>query len=179
MVDMEEVIVKTSKIYEGRVVKLDVHEVRLPDGGFAKREQINHPGAAAVVALDVDDILVLVRQFRLPAGQITLELPAGTLDPGEDPADCAVRELQEEAGYKPGKLERLAGFFVAPGTTTEFITIYLGTELQAAHLDADADEFVEVVRVPFTEALGMIATGEIVDSKTIIGLLSLARRRAV
>lgn len=176
---MREVIVKTSKIYDGKIVKLDVHEVRLPSDEFAKREQIRHPGASAVVAVDDNGEVLLVRQFRLSADNVLLEIPAGTLDPGEDPAECAARELQEEAGHKPGKLDYLGGFFVAPGYTTEYIHLYLGTELTESRLEHDFDESFELVRVPLAEAVRMALEGEIVDSKSIIGLLKVARRYGI
>jgi len=173
---MQETILDTEKIYSGRVIKLVVHDVRLPDGGQAKRELVQHPGAVAMVALDGERKVLLVRQFRMAAGQVLAEIPAGTLQPGEAPDACAVRELQEETGYKPGKLEALDGFFVAPGYTTEYIHLYLATDLTESRLDGDADEFIEVQRVPFADALAMIERGEIVDGKTIIGLLRVARR---
>lgn len=174
---MEEIIVSTRKVYSGRVVKLDVHEVVLPDGNHAKREQVRHPGAVAIVALDDDQHVLLVRQFRLAARQIMTEIPAGTLYEEEEPAECATRELQEEAGYKPGVLESLGGFFVAPGYTTEYIHLFLGTRLTPSVLPKDSDEFIEVLRVPFAEALAMIERGAIIDSKTIVGLLRVARLR--
>lgn len=173
---MQETITATRKIYKGRVIKLDVHEVRLPDGNLSKREIIQHPGAVAIVALDPDQNVLLVRQFRLAANKILYEIPAGTLEPGEAPDVCAERELQEEAGHKPGKLESLGGFFVAPGYTTEFIHLYLATDLIEAKLDGDKDEFIEAERVPFSEAIAMIERGDIVDGKTINGLLRVARR---
>jgi ADP-ribose pyrophosphatase len=173
---MQETIIATRKIYKGRVIKLDVHEVRLPDGNLSKREIIQHPGAVAIVALDPAQNVLLVRQFRLAANKILYEIPAGTLEPGEPPELCAERELQEEAGHKPGKLEALGGFFVAPGYTTEYIYLYLATELIEAELDGDEDEFIELQRVPMVEALAMIERGEIMDGKTINGLLRVARR---
>jgi ADP-ribose pyrophosphatase len=172
---MQEIITSTRKIYKGRVIKLDVHEVRLPDGNLSKREIVQHPGAVAIVALDSDQNVLLVRQFRLAANKILYEVPAGTLEPGEAPDICAERELQEEAGHKPGKLEALGGFFVAPGYTTEYIHLFLATELAEAVLDGDDDEFIEAERIPLAEALVMIERGEIVDGKTINGLLRVAR----
>jgi len=173
---MQEIITATRKIYKGRVITLDIHEVRLPDGNLSKREIIQHPGAVAIVALDPDQNVLLVRQFRLAANKILYEIPAGTLEPGEPSDICAERELQEEAGYKPGKLESLGGFFVAPGYTTEYIHLYLATELSPAQLKGDDDEFIEAHRVPLTEALAMVERGEIIDGKTINGLLRVARR---
>lgn len=173
---MQETILTTQDIYKGRVVHLLLHEVRLPDGTNSKREVVKHPGAVALVALDDDQNVLLVRQFRLPAGTVLHEIPAGTLNPNEPPDQCAIRELQEETGYKPGKLEALGGFFVAPGYTTEYIHLYLATQLIASRLKADDDEFIEMDRLPLTEALAMIERGDIQDGKTISGLLRVARR---
>lgn len=173
---MREVIVATRKIYSGRIVQLDVHEVALPDGMHSKREVIQHPGAAAVVALDADQKLLLVKQYRIAADQVLLELPAGVLYPEEPPEECAMRELQEETGYKAASLQPLGGFFAAPGYTTEYIHLYLGTELTESVLPKDVDEQLELVRMPFADALKMIDSGEIIDSKTIIGIMRAAVR---
>ncbi len=176
---MEETIISTRNIYTGRVVNVDVHEVRLHNGEHTKREQVQHPGAVAIVALDDQKQVLMVRQFRLPAQQVLFELPAGTLQPGEPPQESAVREMQEETGYKPATLEALGGFFVAPGYTTEYIHLFYATDLRESRLAMDADEFLELVRVPLPEALAMIERGEIIDAKTIIGLLRIARRLGV
>jgi ADP-ribose pyrophosphatase len=173
---MTEIIVSTKQIYSGRVVNLDIHEVVLPDGQHSKREQVRHPGAVAVVALDEAQNVLLVKQFRLAANRDMVELPAGTLYPEEPPHECAEREMQEETGFKPNKIEPLGGFFVAPGYTTEFIHLFLGTELIPSVLPKDSDEFIEVVRLPFAEAIQMVESGEIMDGKTINGLLRVARR---
>lgn len=173
---MHETILSTSNIYSGRIIRLDVHDVRLPNGSAAKREIVQHPGAVAIVALERNHDVLLVRQFRMAANKILYEIPAGTLEPGEAPEICAERELQEEAGRRPGRLESLGGFYVAPGYTTEYIHLYWATELVEAHLDGDEDEFIVAEHVPLTAALKMIEAGEIVDGKTINGLLRVARR---
>jgi len=173
---MEEVILHSEEIYSGRVVRLSVATVRLPNGKEAIRELIQHPGAVAIVALDEAQNVLLVRQFRLAAGRVMMEIPAGTLDPEETPLICAERELQEETGYRPGKLESLGGIYVAPGYTTEFIHLFLASDLSESRLDMDDDEFIEASRVPLTEALAMIERGEIIDGKSITGLFKVARR---
>lgn len=176
---MEEKILNTKSIYEGRVVKLNVCEVQLPDGKRGQREIIQHVGASAIVAIDDQKRVLLVRQYRSAAGQVMSELPAGILNANETPEACAIRELQEETGYKPGKIESLGGLYPSPGYTTEFIHLFLATELVEARLPADADEMIEVDNVPLLEALNLIDTGVITDSKTIIGLLRYARKMQV
>jgi ADP-ribose pyrophosphatase len=172
---MDETILYTQRLYDGRIVKLDLHEVRLPDGNHSKREVVTHPGAAAIVAVDADGKILLVRQYRIAADKVLSEIPAGTLNGDEPPDKCAARELQEETGFKPGKLEKLTGFFPAPGYTTEFIHIYLATGLTESRLAADSDEFIEVDHVALPEAIAMIERGDIQDGKTIIGLMLAAR----
>ena len=172
---MHERIIHTARIYDGYLVKLDLHKVELPDGKHSKREVVKHPGAVAIVALDDEGNVLLVRQFRLAAGDIILEIPAGTLDPEESPENCARRELQEEVGYEPKMLESIGGIFTAPGYTTEFIHLFLATQLMESPLEGDADEFLEVVRMPLDDVLKLIDDGKIIDSKTLAGLLRAVR----
>lgn len=153
---MNETIIETRTLYEGRVVKLDIHQVRLPDGQIAPREVIRHQGAVALVALDAQGQVLLVRQFRIGAGRALLEIPAGVLEPDEPVEACAVRELREETGCRPERLDYLGGFYPTPGYTTEHIHLYLATGLVEDPLDGDADEFIQVERVPLAEALAMI-----------------------
>jgi ADP-ribose pyrophosphatase len=176
---VQETTLHTEEIYSGRVVHLAVLDVRLPDGKTAKREIIKHPGAVAVVALDDAQNVLLVRQFRLAADQVLREIPAGTLNQGEDPLACAERELQEETGFRPEKLEPLGGIFVAPGYTTEYIHLFIGTNLHESQLQGDDDEFLEVDRVPLKEAIAMIERGDIIDAKTVSALLRVARIRGI
>jgi ADP-ribose pyrophosphatase len=176
---VNETIIRAETIYEGRVIRLALLDIQLPDGRLAKREIVQHPGAVAVVALDSERRILLVRQFRAAAGQVLLEIPAGTLEPGESPPACAERELQEETGFHPGRLEPIGGIYVAPGYTTEFIHLFWATDLTASRLDSDADEFIEVERVPLTEALAMIERGDIVDGKSIAGMLRVARKLGI
>ena len=173
---MEEQILRSETIYNGRLVNLQRHTVRLPNGKESQREVIQHPGAVAIVALDEQNRILLVRQFRLPAGQILLEVPAGTLESGEDPLDCARRELREETGYLPHRLQALGGIYVAPGYTTEYIHLFLAGDLEHAPLPGDHDEFVEVERLTLDDLLNLIDRGEIVDAKTIASVLLVARR---
>ncbi len=176
---MQETIIHTEEIYSGRVVHFEVLDVRLPNGKTAKRELITHPGAVAVVALDENQRVLMVRQYRVAARRVLLEVPAGTLNIGEDPLVCAERELQEETGYHPGKLESIGGIFVAPGYTTEFIHLFVATELRESRLPGDDDEFIELDRISLPDALGMIDRGEIIDAKSITGILKVARKLGV
>jgi ADP-ribose pyrophosphatase len=176
---MDEKIISTEKIYAGRVIGVDVHRVLLPNGMEQIRELVHHPGATAIVAVDAQGLILMVRQFRIAAGKVMSEIPAGTLHIGEPPIHCAIRELQEETGFKPGHIEPLGGFFVAPGYTTEYIHLYLATDLSESKLPGDEDEFIQVQRVSLLNALSMIENGEIVDGKTIIGLLRYARHKAI
>lgn len=180
MSDLNETTLASEPIYRGKLVHLYRDTVRLPDGTHAEREIVHHPGAVAMVPLLEDDSgtprVLLVRQFRAAVQRPLLEIPAGTLEPGEDPLQAAARELQEEIRYRPGHLERLGGEYTAPGYTTELIHLFLATDLQPSALTGDADEFIDVVTLPLPLALAMIDRGEIEDGKTLIGLLLTARR---
>jgi ADP-ribose pyrophosphatase len=164
---LSEKVISSNLIHDGKVVHLYVDTLQLPNGNTARRETVRHSGAVAIVPLDDDGNVILVRQYRHAASRALLEIPAGTLNQGEDPDQCAIRELQEEAGYKPGKLQKIGGIFVAPGYSTEFIHLYLATDLTASRLDMDVDEFIEVQHMPLSEVLGRIRSGEIPDAKTI------------
>ncbi len=176
---MNEIILSTKRIYSGRIVILDLCEVELPDGQHQMREIIRHPGATALIALDDQNRILLVRQFRSASAQVMSEIPAGVLNAAEDPLNAAIRELQEETGYKPGKVEPLGGFYVAPGYTTEYIHLFVATQLVESRLPADEDEFIEVDHVTLANALTMIEKGEIKDAKTIIALLMYARHQPI
>jgi ADP-ribose pyrophosphatase len=165
-------------VYRGRVVDLRVDEVRRPDGTTYRREVVEHRGAVCIVALDEHGRVLLVRQHRTPTGRDLLEIPAGTIEPDEEPEPCARRELAEETGYRPGRLERLLGFYSAPGFCTEYLHLFLATELEAEQRDADEDEEIEVERVPLEEAIAAAVRGDDEDAKTLVGLLAYAARRA-
>ena len=159
--------------------------VERADGHLARRDVAAHPGAVAIVALDPDGCVLLVRQYRHPAGRVLLEIPAGTLerDPAtgatEDPEGAARRELEEETGYRAATWERLADFWTAPGFATELMHLYLATDLAPAaqdRLGPDEDEALELVRRPWREAVAAAERGEIGDAKSLVGLFWLARR---
>jgi ADP-ribose pyrophosphatase len=167
-------------IYEGRVIDLRIETVEAADGSRHEREIVDHPGAAAIVALDRDELL-LVRQHRAPAGRVLLEIPAGTRDrlPDgtiEEASVTAARELAEETGMRAGQWRHLATFWTAPGFATETMDLYLATDLALAPgATAPEDERIELERVEWRRALEMVERGEIADAKSIVGLLWLAR----
>ncbi|GAB1420114.1 ADP-ribose pyrophosphatase [Anaerolineales bacterium] len=173
---MKEKIISSKSIYEGRIVHLSVATVQLPNGQQSTREIVKHPGAVAIVALTESQQILMVKQFRLAANQVMLELPAGTLEPDEDPLQCAIRELQEETGYKPGSIEPMGGVFVAPGYTTEFIHFFLATNLVESVLEMDDDEFIELIAIDYQQVLAMIESHKIQDAKTIAAILKVAHK---
>ncbi len=169
---LNEKSIQNELIYDGRVVHLYRETVQLPNGTTASREVVRHNGAVALLPFDADGKLVMVRQFRLPARRTLLEIPAGTLEPGEEPEVCAVRECQEEIGYKPGRIEKIGGVFLAPGYSTEFIHFFLARDLIESRLEHDVDEFLEVERYTLDEVQAMILRGEICDAKTVSALMT-------
>ncbi len=157
-------------IYKGRVVDLRLEEVTLPNQVTVTLEIIRHPGAAAVVALDADSEVTLVRQFRHAAGGFIWEIPAGKLDAGEQPLACAARELREEVGLVAAEFTHLGSILTAPGFCDERIDLFLARQLTAAEQRLDPDEVISVARMPLARAVAMIHSGEIQDAKTIAGL---------
>ena len=167
----------SERVYSGKVLNLNRDTVVLPNGRTAQLEILRHPGASAVVPLTDHGTVMLIRQFRHAADGFIYEIPAGKLDLGEDPRDCAVRELEEEIGYRAGQLELLTSIFTAPGFTDEVIHIYRGTKLTKGRQQLDQDEVLEVVEWPVDEAMAKIRNGTIRDAKTIIGLQMVVGRR--
>lgn len=164
--------------FEGRVFQVEVQTVELPDGQPARREIVRHSGGACIVALDDRQFVYMVRQYRKPYDTELLEIPAGKLEPGEDPAVCAARELIEETGLRAGKLEFLSAIYPSPGYCSETLSIYLATELVQGEARLDDGEYLSCQPVPLAEVLGMIDRGEIHDAKTLVGLLTVSRRLA-
>ena len=176
---LQETRIDGTEVYSGRVVRLEVDRVRMPDGGDSIREVVRHRGAAVVLPILDDGRVVLVRQFRYPVGEALLELPAGTLEPGEDPLVCAARELTEETGYAATSVTPLGRFYAAPGYTDERLQAVLATGLRLTDdAEPDPDEIIEVEVVTFEELVSRMETGEIRDSKTLATIL-LARLRGV
>lgn len=175
-----EVTIDSRMVYDGRIVRIRVDDVRLISGRTSKREVVEHRGAVAIVAVTSDDHLLLVRQYRHAAGRVLLEIPAGTRESGETTDETARRELVEETGYAPGSLVEVLTFFPTPGYSAEQITLFWVDGCFAVEHDRDDEEATEVVRVPLAEVPGLMAPGadQIVDGKSLIGLLWLLRERA-
>ena len=172
----EEKTLSSRLIYQGRVVSLRVDKVHVTDGETT-REIVEHANCVAIIAIDTLDNVLLVRQFRKPVERSLLEIPAGSIDPSEDPEAAVGRELREETGYMPAKSERLGGFFSAPGVFTEYMYIYLATELTYSPLKAEDTASIELIRMPVGRIRELISSGEIIDAKSIAGLLTYLEHR--
>lgn len=171
----EEKTISSEKIYEGKIVKLTVDKVAMPGGKIATRELVAHPGGVGVVALTESDEVILVRQFRKAIEKAILEIPAGKLDPGEDPQTCGIRELEEETGLKARRFEPLGFIYPSPGFTDEVTYLYLATDLYEGNIHPDPDEYLDILRMPFEEAVDRIMANEISDAKTVAGVLKTMR----
>jgi ADP-ribose pyrophosphatase len=161
----------TRQIYNGRAVNIRVDTVQKAGGTKTTREVVEHSNCVAVVALDEQGKVLLVRQFRHAVDKFLLEIPAGGIDPGEEPVDSVRRELQEEIGYFPRKIDRLRGFYATPGYGTEYLHCFVATDLVPARLVAEDTDDIELVRVSRDEIPRLIASGEICDAKSIAALL--------
>ena len=167
---------KKKKIYDGKILGLNVYDITI-QGRKVKREIIEHRGAAAMLAIDKKNNVILVKQHRYPHGNI-LEIPAGTLEKGENPKKCAFRELQEETGYKAKKMTPLISYYPSVGYNMEVIHCYVASELsQPGDLELDEDEIISVVKVPLKKLIKMILSGKIIDSKTICAVLTYAGKK--
>jgi ADP-ribose pyrophosphatase len=169
-------LVSSRPIHRGRVVRLSIDEVRFPDGSTGELEMIRHPGASAVLPFlgdpdDPDPEILLLRQYRYAAGGYLYEVPAGLPAPGESWEECAHRELTEETGWQAANLRYLTEVRTTPGFTDELIRIFAAWGLSRAERAPDVDEFIEVLRLPFSEVIEMVRSGKITDAKTIAALL--------
>jgi ADP-ribose pyrophosphatase len=169
--DIREIPLTDTVVFHGALINVSHMQVRLPNGSQALREVVRHRGAAAVVPVDENGVVTLVRQHRVVVDRITLEIPAGKLDfAGENPLDCARRELEEETGLNAQCFELLCPMITTPGFCTEQVSIYLATGLSAHAAHLDDDEFLRVVRMPLAEAVARVRSGELCDGKTALGL---------
>jgi ADP-ribose pyrophosphatase len=168
-------LLKSEVVYPGHAFTIRRDTIRLPGGRETRLDIVEHVGSVIIVPMDADGNLLFVRQYRHAAGLDLLELPAGTLDEKEAPPACASREIREETGMAAGNLAHLGGFYLAPGYSTEYMHVYLATDLRYDPLEADADEFLTVERHPWAKALAMFESGEIEDGKSLAAIL-LARK---
>ncbi|MBP2634202.1 MAG: nudF [Firmicutes bacterium] len=168
--DLYEKLVSSERIFEGKVINLRRDTVILPNDQTATREVVEHPGAVAVVPVTKEGNIILVRQFRHPVGQILLEVPAGKLDPGEPPENCALRELAEETGFTSNKLRHLTSMYTTPGFSNEIIHVYLAEDLVESDKQPDEDEFIHTEVFTPKQIKELITTGELCDSKSLVAL---------
>ncbi|HLT54727.1 MAG TPA: NUDIX hydrolase [Bacillota bacterium] len=175
MKKFEEKTIQSETIFRGKVVHLQVDEVRLPNGKTSKREIVKHPGAVAVIPVTKDNKIVFVEQYRKPLEKSLIEIPAGKLEPGENPITCAIRELEEETGYTTNELSFVTSFYTAPGFSDELMYIYITDELKKLDVpkDADEDEFVDVIELTLDEAKQYVLEERIHDAKTNYAILYL------
>ena len=174
--------VGTRRVYAGRVINLDIDTVRFPDGSVGELEMIRHPGASAVIPVlgevqESDPQLLLIKQYRYAAGSFLYEIPAGRLEPGESPADCAARELKEETGCSARDVQFLFTTLTTPGFTDERIHVFVASGLERGTTSHERDEFMTLETMALSEALRRIRTGEIRDGKTALSVLYLATFR--
>ncbi|MFN3366298.1 MAG: NUDIX domain-containing protein [Exiguobacterium mexicanum] len=167
---MEEKTIEREVIYEGKIFNVEKHVVSLPNGGTSVRELVYHNGAVAVLVVDEDDRIVLVEQYRKAFESMSLEIPAGKLEVGEEPLASAKRELEEETGFTAENLEKIFSFYGAPGFCSERVDVYVARGLTAGVMNLDEDEFLQVQRFTFDEAVDLLASGRITDAKTIMAI---------
>jgi len=167
-------VISRQIVYQGHAFSVRRDQVRLPNEIIARLDIIEHPGAVTILPLDADGQILFVRQYRHAAGKELLEMPAGTLDEGEPPEACALREIREETGYAAGKMVKLGEFYLAPGYSTEYMSVFLATDLRLSPLPRDEDELITLERVPVERAYQLALNGELQDGKSLAALL-LAR----
>lgn len=167
----EEKTVSSETVFEGRIIKVKVDKVVMPDGKEAQRELVKHPGGVGIVAITENDEIILVKQYRKPLDKAIYEIPAGKLDAGEHHRVCGVRELEEETGLSANVFDYMGFIYPSPGFTDEVTHVYLAKELTQGETHPDEDEFLDVEKVPFEKALKMVMDGEINDAKSVFGIL--------
>jgi len=168
--DFEEKTMKTENVYKGKMLNLRIDTVELPDKKYSKREIVEHPGSVAIVPITEDNEIILVRQYRKAVESNLLEIPAGKLEVNEEPKETAIRELKEETGIKAKKLEYITEFYTSPGFSNEKMYLFLAMDLSMDVLEPADDEYIEITKVKIDKLANMIKKGEILDSKTMIGI---------
>ena len=171
--DMTEKTVSSKLIYDGKILRLHVDTVELPNGKQALREVADHPGGVAIVAIDKDDNILTVKQYRYVFSRVVEEIPAGKLERGEDPHDAALRELKEETGATPERFTELGPIIVSPGAYGEVLHLYLAEGLDMGATSPDEDEFLDLVKTPFDQMVQRVLSGELTDAKTVVGVLKV------
>ncbi len=171
---LTETVLHSAQVFSGRRISVRVDEVAMADGRRARREVVEHPDAVVVLAIRDDGMIAFVRQWRHPTGRPLLELPAGRVDPGETPSEAARRELREEVGLDPSRLETARGFYVAPGFADEFLHGFVARDCAESPLEADDDEELIVEWLPLGDAIDLVEAGQIIDAKSVILIQHLA-----
>ncbi len=164
-------LVRSEPVYQGKAFKIRRDTVKMPNGRETRLDVVEHVGSVVMVPVDAAGNIIFVRQYRHPTGLDLLELPAGTRDGAEPPADCAAREMREETGMAAGRIEQLGAFYLAPGYSTEYMYVFLATDLVPNPLPPDTDEFLQVEKIPVRQAMAMAEKGEIPDAKSLAALL--------
>lgn len=171
---MEKTLSKSTE-FEGTLLTLEVHQVELEDGSHSRREIVLHPGAVCCVVINKAGETALVKQYRKAVEKLTLEIPAGKIDPGESPESTILRELKEEVGYRSGDVRHLMDFYCSPGFCDENLSLYLATDVEVGDQELDEGEFLELIWVPFEDAVDMALKGEFGDAKSVAGILATDR----
>jgi ADP-ribose pyrophosphatase len=173
----EEKTLSSQLIFSGRAVRLRVDTVQMPSGRQTTREVVEHSDCVGIVAIDEDDNVLLVKQYRQAIDKELLEIPAGGIDPGEDAEAAVRREMREETGFLPRRVARLGGFYSSPGFCTEYLHLYLALDLVSSPLHAEDTEIIKLVRVPTSQIPELLSSGQICDAKSIVGLLTYLHYR--
>lgn len=172
----EEKTMKSEKLYEGKIINLRIDTVELPDKKYSKREIVEHPGGVAIVGITDENEILLVKQYRKAVDRVLLELPAGKIEVNEEPKETAFKELKEETGYSTENLEYLLEFYTSPGFSTEKVYIFLAGNMEKGEQELESGEYIEVESYKIDDLIKMIKKGEIIDSKTIIGIYAIKDR---
>lgn len=173
----EEKTLSSQLIFSGRAVRLRVDTVQMPSGRQTTREVVEHSDCVGIVAIDDDDNVLLVKQYRQAIDKELLEIPAGGIDPGEDAEAAVRREMREETGFLPRRVARLGGFYSSPGFCTEYLHLYLALDLVSSPLHAEDTEIIKLIRVPTSQIPELLSSGQICDAKSIVGLLTYLQYR--
>ncbi len=172
----EEKTMKSEKLYEGKIINLRIDTVELPDKKYSKREIVEHPGGVAIVGITDENEILLVKQYRKAVDRVLLELPAGKIEVNEEPKETAFKELKEETGYSTENLEYLLEFYTSPGFSTEKVYIFLAENMEKGEQELESGEYIKVESYKIDDLIKMIKKGEIIDSKTIIGIYAIKDR---